>query len=237
MRRWGAVEPLTHAKIRAGLLSGPPNLRDGLIYGGLNSRERAVMMAIASFVDEAGLIEPVIYAPEAVTSLALRLRGRFSRFIGSEYATDARQVDRLYPIPAMDLQALDLKDAAFDIVTSNEVLEHVPSIDRALAEIYRVLKIGGYHIGTVPFLYTQSDSIVRAQLSGDKIIHLLDPEYHGNPVDPEGGALVFEVPGWDLLSRARAIGFRHCAIRYIASTRYACFGEYIGGVLLLELRK
>ncbi|AOH84402.1 hypothetical protein AWL63_10920 [Sphingomonas panacis] len=237
IRRYGAREPLTGAKIRAGMLSAPPNLRDGLMYGGLTSRARAVMAAIESLLVEAGTKEPVIYAPEAVTSLALRLRGRFSRFIGSEYTENPNTAASLYPIPIMDLQALNLPDATFDIVTTNEVLEHVPSLDGALREIHRILKPGGYHIGTVPFLYTQDDSIVRARLEANQVIHLMPPEYHDNPVDHELGALVFEIPGWNVLARARAIGFREAHIRYMASARYAFVSEDIGGVLLLELRK
>lgn len=237
IRRYGAREPLTGAKIRAGMLSPPPDLRDGLIYGGLTSRARAVMVAIETVLASASLSEPIIYAPEAVTSLALRLRGRFSRFIGSEYTQDPETAADLYPIPIMDLQALEFPDATFDIVTTNEVLEHVPSLDGALAEIYRVLKPGSYHVGTVPFLYDREESIVRARMEGDQILHLMDPEYHGNPVDPEHGALVFEMPGWNLLARARSVGFRDAHIRYIASARYAILAEDIGGVLLLELRK
>ena len=38
---------------------------------------------------------------------------------------------------------LPYEDASFDIVHSNQVIEHVPSIDTFAAEIYRVLRPGG----------------------------------------------------------------------------------------------
>ncbi len=169
--------------------------------------------------------------------MAMRLRGIFPRFLGSEYTGDPEQANALYPIPIQDLQALDLRDASFDIVVTNEVLEHVPSIDAALSEIYRVLKVGGVHIGTVPFMYFQDESIVRARMENGRVVHLMEPEYHGNPVDPEGGALAFEIPGWNLLERARSTGFRQVNMRFILSTKHACLYEGIGGILLLQMTK
>jgi hypothetical protein len=44
---------------------------------------------------------------------------------------------------------------------------------------------------------------------------------------------VFEVPGWDLIARCRAAGFRDAAMRFIASTKYAVHGEEIAGVFVL----
>ena len=82
----------------------------------------------------------------------------------------------------------------FHIVSTNEVLEHAPSIDAALAEIYRALRPGGWHIGTAPFAMGQHEFIRKAKLEGGNVTHLTEPEYHGNPVD-ERGSLVFEIPG------------------------------------------
>ena len=43
--------------------------------------------------------------------------------------------------------------------------------------------------------------------SEGNIIHHMEPEYHGNPVDPENGALCFRYLGWSSLDRLREIGF------------------------------
>jgi SAM-dependent methyltransferase len=43
-------------------------------------------------------------------------------------------------------------DASFDVVTANQVFEHVPDFERPLAEISRVLKPGGFHISLFPTL-------------------------------------------------------------------------------------
>lgn len=232
----GAVEPLTGIEIPAGAMDPSGNLREGLVFSYVNSRIRAVMLVIHNLISDNQIISPKIYASEAVTPFALKFRGIFSKFIGSEYATSADQKEHLFPILSQDLQDLSYPSNSFDIVSTNEVLEHVPSIDKALEEIYRVLKIGGWHIGTVPFCHGQDESVVRARMENEELVHLTEPEYHGNPMD-EKGSLVFELPGWGILDRARAIGFSDAHMRYIISTQHACLSQDIGGILVLCLQK
>jgi len=50
----------------------------------------------------------------------------------------------------MDMSAMTFDDASVDVVISNHVLEHVPDDRKAIAEIYRVLKPGGFALLTVP---------------------------------------------------------------------------------------
>ena len=49
-----------------------------------------------------------------------------------------------------DVEAMPFEDYSFATVLSTEVLEHVPSTTKALAEIRRVLKPGGTFIGSTP---------------------------------------------------------------------------------------
>jgi len=48
---------------------------------------------------------------------------------------------------------LPFKDNTFSVVTSNAVMEHIPNPWLACEEIFRVLKTGGYYIGSTAFLY------------------------------------------------------------------------------------
>ena len=186
---------------------------------------------------EQALATPRIYAAEGLTAFALRLRGLYPRFLGSEFTTSPERREWMYPIPCEDLQSLSLPTASFDLVSTNEVLEHVPSIDRALAEIARVLRPGGWHFGTVPFFYFEDIGKVRAVLDErGRIIHLEEPEYHGDPMN-EGGVLVFEMPGWDLIERARAAGFRDAFMRLMISKEHGVLSEHIGGVLIFCCQK
>jgi hypothetical protein len=230
----GAVEPLTGIILPKGWTDDLASLREGLSYNGIISRVRAVMLCLAETL--ASRPNPRIYAPEGVTDFALRLRGIFPKFIGSEFASNDAQRNDLFPIPHEDLQALSFPCDVFDAVVTNEVLEHVPSIDAALGEIFRVLKPGGWHVGTVPFAADQDEGIVKAMIMEGALVHLTTPEYHGNPISGEG-SLVFEIPGWNILDRARAAGFTEAHMRFILSARHACMCGALGGVMVLCLRK
>jgi len=232
----GAVEPLTNTAIEPGALQLSDNLREGLEYRLINSRMRAVLLSLQWALAEKNWSDAKIYAAEAVTPFALRLRGIFAKFIGSEYTDSDEQKRELYPIPCEDLQQLSFPSDIFDVVTTNEVLEHVPSIDAALTEICRVLRPGGWHVGTAPFAMGQYESVRKAQLADGQVSFLMEPEYHGNPVD-EKGALVFEVPGWDILDRARRAGFRDAFVRYIVSSKHACFSSDAGGIFVFCFQK
>lgn len=81
-----------------------------------------------------------------------------------------------------------------------DVLEHVPDMDQALRECWRILRPGGWMLFSCPFYEELESTIVRARLVDGALEHVLEPCYHGNPVDG-GGALVFSQPGWDLWER------------------------------------
>jgi ubiquinone/menaquinone biosynthesis C-methylase UbiE len=49
-------------------------------------------------------------------------------------------------------EELPLHDKSVDIVLSNQVLEHVMNVEKAVTETYRILKYGGYFIGSVPHI-------------------------------------------------------------------------------------
>ncbi len=228
----GFVEPLT------GLSATPVdivpdntnNWRETLVAFGKPSRIRAVMHLIDEKLRGRNPSELAIYATEAVTPFALSLRGRFPRFLGSEYASSIAIRDSLYPIPHEDLTRLTLKSNAFDLVTTNEVLEHVPSIDAALVQICRVLKPKGWHVGTHPFMFMNETGQRKAQVIGEQIEFLMEAEYHGNPVGSP--SLVFELPGWDILQRAIDAGFSNAHMRFVASEKHGYLTENTGVFVL-----
>ena len=63
------------------------------------------------------------------------------------------KVPDYHPDIVGDVHDLPLKDASVDAVICIALLEHVEEPHRAMKEIYRVLKPGGYLFVYVPFLY------------------------------------------------------------------------------------
>lgn len=49
-----------------------------------------------------------------------------------------------------DICKLPFKDNEFDIIFCNHVLEHIPDDTKAMQELYRVMKVGGYGIFQIP---------------------------------------------------------------------------------------
>jgi SAM-dependent methyltransferase len=101
-------------------------------------------------------------------------------------------------VRAENLECLTFPDESFDLVVTQDVLEHVLRPPLALTEIARVLRPGGSHVFTVPYFRGRA-SVVRASPDENgSILHLLPPDYHGDPID-ENGILVVTEWGDDLL--------------------------------------
>jgi hypothetical protein len=214
------------------------NYRETFFAHGMNARLRAVLHMLTEMKVCQDHWTPRIYGSEALTPFALLLRGRFARYIGSEYAPSEEDRARIYPVPHQDITNLTFPDGGFDLVVSNEVLEHVPSLERAFSEIARVLAPGGVLLATFPFAYFAEDTQVRAVLREDGTVsHLCEPEYHGNPMDPEGGSLVFQVPGWDVLPLALRQGFRSAAMHFVSSKARGITGAELAGIFILKAVK
>jgi SAM-dependent methyltransferase len=211
-----------------------PESREHLMIRGFNSRQRAALEELYTFLQSRNLSgsDVKVYGHEAITPLALFLRSHFPKYLGTEFAHDEVQKAELFPIPHGDVCHSEFKSSTFDVIVSCEILEHVPSIDEALSESARILVDGGRFIGTMPFFYCRQDSQRFATMEDGKIKQLIEPPiYHGDPMDPDGGVLVFEIPGWDLLDRARRSGFSHAAMRFICEQNKGIIATSLAGEL------
>jgi SAM-dependent methyltransferase len=59
----------------------------------------------------------------------------------------------------IDVQSLPFDENTFDVVICNHVMEHVPDDRKAIGEIFRVLKRGGFAILQVPANYSMEETI------------------------------------------------------------------------------
>jgi SAM-dependent methyltransferase len=97
-----------------------------------------------------------------------------------------------------NLESQTFDDGIFDIVITLDVFEHIFRPDLAIKEIARTLRPGGATLMTVPIVLKAKKSRRRAIMVDEKIIHLAEPQEHGNPLG--GGALVTVDWGYDILS-------------------------------------
>jgi 2-polyprenyl-3-methyl-5-hydroxy-6-metoxy-1,4-benzoquinol methylase len=93
---------------------------------------------------------------------------------------------------------------SFDLVITQDVLEHVDNPERAFLEIYRVLKSNGCHIFTIP-LHEGRKTMERVKIQAGERVFILPPVYHGDPLRDEG-SLVYTDFGEDMLDFLESLG-------------------------------
>jgi SAM-dependent methyltransferase len=119
-------------------------------------------------------------------------------YIGTQFFPDVRRGAYRDGVRCEDLEQQTFDSESFDLVITQDVMEHVFHPDRAYREIWRTLKSGGLYIHTTPIYKDRVTTERRASLGLDgTVIHHAEPEYHGNPIDP-GGSLVTFHYGYDL---------------------------------------
>ena len=215
-----------------------PNWRERLVcpHCTLNNRQRAMAWFIAEAVRTIGHDESVVYMMEQVSPLYHDCIARYPRceWIGSEYlGPEAGPGHTKDGIRHEDAENLSLGARSVNILVSNDVLEHVARPMRCLSEMHRVLAVGGILLVTIPFCATHDENVERARIENGRVVHVLPPEYHGNPVDPKG-SLVFTDFGWKVLDQMRTAGFDDVEVVLYWSLVYG----HLGGPLpLFRARK
>ena len=180
-----------------------------------------------------------IFLVEALTGFALWLRRQLGeeRLICSEFLDDAEMT--FTGTLHQDLCALTFSDASFDLLLCNELFEHVQDLELAFREIARVLRPGGRLVATCPLAFGQAEAIVKARHnpSTGELDHLTEQEFHGDPVRPKAGSLVYRIPAWDVLGQLQAVGFSEARMHHIVSWKHGVLGSDLPGVLVIEAER
>lgn len=127
-------------------------------------------------------------------------------YVASHFFEDVPAGGRRDRFRSENLESQTFRDGEFDLVITQDVFEHVLNPGRAFAEVARTLKAGGAHVFTVPWYYWKK-SLTRAVGRNGGIEFPEKPEYHGNPIDPNGSLVVTEW-GWDLCDFI----YEHCGM-------------------------
>ena len=139
------TDPIDGSSYRKFLPYGYQKIRENALCPGTLSLERHRLLWLylereTNFIDNA--IKVLHVAPEQV------FYQKFKTFTHWEYTT----TDLYSPLAEIkaDLCELPFQDNYYDLILCNHVLEHIPEDQKAMQEMYRVLKPGGTLIAQVP---------------------------------------------------------------------------------------
>lgn len=128
-------------------------------------------------------------SPGGAASAKLKSAGR--NYVPSYFFPDVAPGDYKDGYRCENLEQQTISSESLDLVISQDVFEHVLDPAKAFQEVARTLKPGGMHVFTIPW-YWWKPTLVRAMARDGLVQHLLEPDYHGNPIDPNGSLVVTE---------------------------------------------
>lgn len=147
-----------------------------------------------------------VYEMSSRGALVDWLKSHAGSLVTSEYMPGVAPGKSVHGVRCEDVQRLTFDDGSFDLCTSTEVFEHVQDDSAGFAQVRRVLRPGGKFIFTVP-LNEAAPTVERVRVHGDQWIHLLEPEYHGDPFTRGNQVLCMRNYGFDIVERLRAAAF------------------------------
>ena len=103
-----------------------------------------------------------------------------------------------------DATRLSFADNSFDVIIGNHIMEHIPDDEKALQEMYRVLKSGGMAILQVPYSTTIYNTLETLQIN--------DPQKQAAWYGQKDHVRIYALQ--DYVSRLRNVGFKVELIDY-----------------------
>lgn len=183
--------------------------RDAFMTRCLGCRANATNLSLIPVVKQHFQHHPIAVAWEMSTYGATLdfLKRRVARVYESEYFEGKLPGEIVNGVRNEDVQNPSFADASLDLVTSNQVFEHVPDDLRGYAECFRILRPGGALLFTVP-LYGIPATQRLAEIEDGRIVHHAEPEYHDSRASGPNTVPTF----WhhsihDIAARVASVGF------------------------------
>jgi len=163
----------------------------------------------------------------SVGGASARLRSACSQYVASQYFPNEPFGVPIKGFRNEDLESQTFAAETFDIVVTQDVLEHVYNPALVFAEIARTLKPGGAHIFSVPLVNKHQPSQVWATRNSDGSAHFLhEPDFHGNPVDPRGSPVTMHW-GYDIVDFIQQACGLATVIEHVDDLEHGVRAEYI----------
>ncbi len=192
------TDPINGKSYRRFLPYGYVNLRPNVLSPGTLSLERHRLLWLF-LKNETGFFNQKLKVLHIAPEQAFYKR--FKQMKNLDYIT-ADLHSPLADVKA-DITRLPFDDNSFDVILCNHVLEHIPDDTKAIQELYRVMKSGGWGIFQIPI-----DENRQETFQDDSI------------TDPSERTRIFgqydhvRVYGQDYYDKLRAAGFKVNAIDY-----------------------
>jgi SAM-dependent methyltransferase len=165
--------------------------------GGSIPRERALMLTMKSVVPNWRTLDIHESSP-CPRGVSLRLQRECAGYVATQFFADVPRGLSRSGLRCEDLERQTFANGCFDVVITQDVMEHVFDPAAAYREIWRTLRPGGVHVHTTPIYKDKVATVCRAErLPDGSIRHLLPAEYHDNPIDKGGSLVTFEY-GYEL---------------------------------------
>ncbi len=168
--------------------------------------------------------------PETLVLETASSGGIFSDFhqipglVKSEYFSDVPRGSFRNGVRSEDLEKLTFGDAAFDLVISLDVFEHLVYPWDAFAEVMRVLKPRGMAIITFPMDDQIKLTRSRAESVQGKMTHRWTPVYHLDPLSDKGVLVVTDF-GMDIVALLKEKGINATLERF--TTQKGPFDQFV----------
>ena len=204
-------------------------LRDNFLCPRCGSipRERALMLCIERFFPDWKSFFVHESSP-GQRGASVKLKKHCSNYIGTHYFPDFPAGEK-HPTGWRNenLEDQTFPGEAFDLIVSQDVMEHLLNPAKAFTEIARTLKPGGAHVFTVPIVRRAKQSRVRARLNkAGEIEYLLPAEYHGNPIDASGSLVTVDW-GYDICEFIHRHTGLHTTMVYLDDLEHGIRAEFI----------
>lgn len=203
-------------------------LRDSLLCSNCGSipRERALMVIIQKYYPNWKELSIHESSPE-MRGTSKKLMAECKDYIGSQFFPNSNFGEIINGYRNEDLEKQTFEDEIFDIVVTQDVMEHIYSPEKAFSEIARTLKRGGAYIFTVPIINHFNKTEIWAKKAEDgSPIFLRNPEYHSNPVDSKGSPVTMHW-GYDIVDYIHKYSNLDSKIEYIYDLSKGIWAEYI----------
>lgn len=203
-------------------------LRDHFLCPNCGSlpRERALITVIEKYYPD--WTELTIHeSSPGNRGISLKFKQNCPLYTSSQYFSDFPLGQLCNGTMNENLERLSFKDESFDIIITQDVVEHIFHPEKAFSEIARVLKPGGAHIFTVPLVNKNKPSEKWAELKPDGTVNFIKtPEYHNGPASA-GGCPVTMHWGYDICNAIYKASGLSTAIFIIDNLDLGIRAEYI----------